>query len=202
MKKRGFTIVELLGVIVILSIIAAIATPIVQKTLNNNRDKLYDIIKTQLKDYTKDYLAVNTDRLPVDDGDTADITLEALKKNGNLQINVINPRTNNVISNQSYVKVTKKNNNYTYEVYLYDLVDADEVEAGAPTISLSSYSQSCSLNDTCVLEDTATGVSRQIIYKNEEVSSIDTSKAGIYSVYYSKLENNKLGIGIKTVTVG
>lgn len=198
MKKQGFTLVELLGVIVILGIIAAIATPIVQKTLNNNRDKLYGIIETQLKDYTKDYLALNTDRLPVNDGDTADITLEALKKNGNLQINVVNPRTNNVISNQSYVKVTKKNNNYTYEVHLYDLVDP---EVGDPTIQLSSYNQDCNLNSTCTLEEPATGVSRQIIYKNEEVSSVDTSKTGIYSVYYSKLENDKLGISIKTVTI-
>ena len=200
MKKQGFTLTELLGVIVVLGIIASIATPIVQKTLNNNRDKLYGVIKTQLRDYTKDYLVVNTDQLPVDDGDTANITLEALKKNGNLQINVINPKTNNIISNQSYVKVTKKNNNYTYDVYLYDL-DMDEIEDGAPTISLSSYLQSCSLNGTCTLEEPATGVSRQIIYKNEEVSAIDTSKSGTYSVYYSKLENNKLGISIKTVTV-
>lgn len=201
MKIRGFTLTELLGVIVVLGIIATIATPIVQKTLNNNRDKLYNVIETQLKSYTKDYLMVNSDYLPALDRDSTKITLEMLKKSGNLQLNVVNPRTEKFVSNQSYVEVTKHNNNYTYDVHLYDLVDASEVVAGAPTITLSSYSQECNLGAECNLEEPVTGISRQIIYNNEEVSSIDTSKTGVYAVYYSKLENDKLGISIKTVTI-
>ena len=201
MRRRGFTLTELIGVIVVLGIVVGIATPIIQKTLTNNRDRLYSIIETQLKDYTKNYLAVNTNNLPANEGNSTNVTLEALKKNGDLQINVINPKTNKVVSNQSYVKVTRHNNNYKYEVHLYDLVDASEVVDGAPDVDLESYSQTCGLNDTCILEEPSTGVSRQIIFNDEEVSSVDTSKAGVYSVYYSKLQNNKLGISVKTVIV-
>lgn len=197
MKNRGFTLVELLAILVILGVIATIITPVVQKSLKANKEKVYDVLVEQIKDYTKDYLTQNTSLLP-DDGEISIIKFGDLKKSGILQIEIANPITGNIISNESVVKVTKKFNNYLYEVETYDLVDIDEVEEGAPTISLSSYTQECS--SSCVLEE-IDNVSRQIVYNGEEVSSINTNKKGIYTVYYSKLENNKLGISIKTVTV-
>ena len=41
MKNKGFTMIELLAVIVILAIIALIATPVVIKTINNAREKAF-----------------------------------------------------------------------------------------------------------------------------------------------------------------
>lgn len=198
MKNRGFTLVELVAVIVILGVIATIITPVIQKTLKANKENVYNIMVDQIKDYTKDYLAKNTNQLPDNEGEISTIKFVDLKKDGLLQINIVNPITNNIISNESIVKVTKKNNNYTYEVVTYDLVDVDKVESGAPIINLTSYIQQCST--TCDLE-TIDGVSRQIVYDGEEVGSINLNQKGIYTVYYSKLENDKLGISIKTVTV-
>ena len=198
MKNKGFTLVELLAIIVILGVVATIITPVVQKSLKANKEKVYEILVDQIKDYTKDYLTKNTNQLPDNDGEVSTIKFIDLKKEGLLQINVVNPVNDNIISNESVVKVTRKNNNYTYEVVTYDLVDVDEVEEGAPTISLSSYTQECST--ACELE-IMEDASRQIIYNGEEVSSIDLNDKGIYTVYYSKLENDKLGISIKTVTV-
>lgn len=198
MKSKGFTLVELLAIVVILGVVATIITPVVQKSLKANEEKVYDILVEQIKGYTKDYLVKNTEKLPDNNGEVSTVKFIDLKKEGLLQINVVNPMTDNIISNESVVKVTKKNNNYTYEVVTYDLVDVDEVEEGAPTISLGSYTQECSA--TCELE-TIDGVSRQIIYEGEEISSIDLNNKGTYTVYYSKLQDGKLGISIKTVTV-
>ena len=39
MKKRGFTLVELLGVISVLGIIALLIIPSVEKTISNNKKK-------------------------------------------------------------------------------------------------------------------------------------------------------------------
>ena len=195
MKNKGFTLIELLAILVVLGIIGTIITPVIQKSLKANKEKVYEILIEQIEDYTKDYLAKNSSALPDEPGEVSTIKFVDLKKEGLLQINVVNPMTNNIISNESIVKVTKKNNNYIYEVVTYDLVDVQEGTSG---ISLNSYTQECSTS--CELE-TIDGVSRQIIYNEEEVSSIDLNKKGIYTVYYSKLENDKLGISIKTVTV-
>lgn len=42
MKKRGFTLTEILGVIVILGLIALIVFPNVSKSIRNSKKKLYD----------------------------------------------------------------------------------------------------------------------------------------------------------------
>lgn len=196
MKNKGFTLVELLAIIVILGVIATIITPVIQKSLKANKEKVYEIFVDQIEDYTKDYLAKNTSVLPDNAGEVSTLKFIDLKKEGMLQINVVNPKTNNIVSNESLIKVTRERNNYTYEVIIYDLVGVQE---GDSSISLESYTQECST--VCDLES-IDGVSRQIIYNDEEVSSINLNNKGIYTVYYSKLKDDgQLGISIKTVIV-
>ena len=125
MKNRGFTLVELLAILLILGVIDTIITPVVQKSLKANKEKVYDVLIEQIKDYTKDYLTQNTSLLPDNDGDISIIKFIDLKKSGILQIEIVNPITGNIISNESVVKVTKKFNNYLYEVVTYDLVYID-----------------------------------------------------------------------------
>ena len=138
-----------------------------------------------------------------------------MKEAGFIQISIKNPKTDNIISNESYVTVTKKGNNYTLETTIHDLTYDDEVVIVAPTITLSSSSNetiaSGSNYDQEKDLEKIDNVSRQIIFNGKEVSSIDTSVKGVYEVYYSKLEsdklpngkleNGKLGITIKTVKV-
>ena len=42
MKKKGFTLAELLGVMVILGIIALIITPVITDTVNQSEQKAYE----------------------------------------------------------------------------------------------------------------------------------------------------------------
>lgn len=204
MKNRGFTLVEVLGIIVVLGIIAAIATPIVQTTISQNQEKVFNVIKEQLIDSSKDWAVKNASSLPNLDGEYVDVTLGELKTNGVLRINVVNPKTNNVFSNKSFVRITKKNNNFIYQVTTYDLVDADEVEEGAPTITLNG-SQVINLNVGDTYEELGAlqgdSVSIQIVKDGKEISSVDTSETGTYTIYYSLVENDKLGINIRTVIV-
>lgn len=203
--KRGFTLIELLGIIVVLGIIATIVTPVIQSTLAQNQESVYNTLVKQIEGSAKDYLEYNTDKLPQDEGDSVIVKLGEMKEAGFIQISIKNPKTDNIISNESYVTVTKKGNNYTFETTIHDLTDADEVVSGAPTITLSSSSNetiaSGSNYDQEKDLEKIDNVSRQIIFNGKEVSSIDTSVKGVYEVYYSKLENGKLGITIKTVKV-
>lgn len=199
--KRGFTLIELLGIITVLGIIAVIVTPIIQSTLEENEDTVYKALIRQIEGTAKDYVTVNTEKLPQNEGDFTIVKIGDIKKEGLIQISIKNPKTNNIVSNESYVKITKEGNNYRYETNIYDLIDASEVVSGAPIINLKTNS-----NETIVVGsnynlESVDGVSRQIISEGEEVSSIDTSVSGIYEVYYNKLENGKLGITIKTIKV-
>ncbi len=199
--KKGFTLIELLGIIVVLGIIATIVTPVIQNTLAENEDKVYNVLVKQIEGHAKDYLEMNTDKLPAEEGNSIQIKFGDIKAAGIMQINVKNPKTNNLISNESYVTVTKDKNNYRYETTIYDLTDVSEVVSGAPIITLAgSSNETISVGSIYELES-KDGVSRQIITNGKEVSSIDTSVKGVYEVYYSKLENGKLGITVKTVKV-
>lgn len=199
--KRGFTLIELLGIIVVLGIIATIVTPVIQSTLAQNQESVYNTLVKQIEGNAKDYLEYNTDKLPQDEGDSVVVKLGEMKEAGFIQISIKNPKTDNIISNESYVTVTKKGNNYTFGTTIYDLTDADEVVSGAPTIILAGSSNETIASGSNYNLEKIENVSRQIIFNGKEVSSIDTSAKGVYEVYYSKLENGKLGITIKTVKV-
>lgn len=199
--KRGFTLIELLGIIVVLGIIATIVTPVIQSTLAQNQESVYNTLVKQIEGNAKDYLEYNTDKLPQDEGDSVIVKLGEMKEAGFIQISIKNPKTDNIISNESYVTVTKKGNNYTFETTIHDLTDADEVVSGAPTITLAGSSNETITSGSNYNLEKIDNISRQIIFNGKEVSSIDTSVKGVYEVYYSKLENGKLGITIKTVKV-
>ena len=57
--KNAFTLVELLGVIVILGIIAVLITPVISGTISENRTELSDTQKTLFVDAAKEYVAAN-----------------------------------------------------------------------------------------------------------------------------------------------
>ncbi|MDD4054007.1 MAG: type II secretion system protein [Bacilli bacterium] len=54
--KKGFSLVELLAVIVILGIIATITIPKIQDLLIESRDNAYDLVVNQLETRAKDYV--------------------------------------------------------------------------------------------------------------------------------------------------
>lgn len=203
MKKRGFTLVEMLGIVVVLGIIATIAIPVIQGSINSNREKMLNVVKKQLIDVSKDWSAKNVSSLPEENGESVSVTLKDLKESGLLRIDVGNPKTSKVLSNESFITITKRDNNFVYEVTLYDLVDADQVEEGAPTITLNG-SQVVNLSIGDVYTESGTlepDVSIQIIKNGKEVSTIDTSAPCTYSIYYSLVQNDKLGLSIRTVIV-
>lgn len=78
-KKKGFTLVELLAIIVILAIIAVIAIPSVKTIINNSKTRTYLNNEERLVDAAKLYLTRNTDKIPKDIGNTTEIKLSDLQ---------------------------------------------------------------------------------------------------------------------------
>ena len=95
MKKKGFTLAELLGVITLLGLLALIVIPIVDKTLKEGKDDLYE---SQIKI------------------GTGYVTLSTLQDSGYLDEEIKNPKTGKSFEGSLQIKITGHGTYYTYEV--------------------------------------------------------------------------------------
>ena len=115
--KKGFTLVEVLAVIVILAVIALLVVPKVNNTIKNNKEKVCNSIKTSAEDAANSYTYMHTDEidLSISNNGYAEITLLKLMEEGLLKTDLENPYTKEEISKTNTVKITKSGNTYNYE---------------------------------------------------------------------------------------
>lgn len=110
MNKKGFTMVELLAIMVILVIISAVAVPsvinITKKTENN--DQLYDTIYMAAETYVynnyDDFSSLNSI------GGTAQVSVIDLINNNYLKNSIKNPEDNKKFTSDDYILVTRNEN--------------------------------------------------------------------------------------------
>ncbi len=116
MKQKGFTLVELLGVIVILGVLATIIYPIVNKKIHQSKDTLYesqiDTIETGARNWGADHLA----NLPTTEGATVTITLLELQDLGYVPDKLENPKTGEEFSPNIVITIRMIQNSLEYEV--------------------------------------------------------------------------------------
>lgn len=122
--KKGFTLVELLGVIIILALIAMIATPAVTSLLNNSKKNLCETQVSYIITAAKNWGADHLLQLP-DEGETLTISLSELIKQGYIQgdkdaateedkLKIINPNTKEYFNPDPTVIIQKSGKSYTY----------------------------------------------------------------------------------------
>lgn len=114
--KKGFTLVELLGVIIILAVIASITVISITNSMKNTKQKLYEQQINNIIDGAKTWASGNVFDLPINDGEAIYLTLKELKQDGFVEKDITNPLTNKLFNDQLQVKITKVDNNYSYEI--------------------------------------------------------------------------------------
>ena len=112
--KRGFTLVELLGVLLVLAVIALITFPIVTKSIKDNKERLYNSQLEEIKLGAEKWAYKNLSLLPDQDGETITVTLLTLKESGDVPLDVRDPRTGELIPNDMMITIGFKNNDYIY----------------------------------------------------------------------------------------
>ncbi len=123
--KKGFTLAELLGVIVILGLIAMIAIPTINSAINSSRDKAYDEQIRTIEEASRTYISKNSLKLPnMTEGSTCCLRVETLQEAGLLKADDIkNPKyvkdstdTDERFENfNGSVIITFTKNKYNYE---------------------------------------------------------------------------------------
>lgn len=114
--KKGFTLPEVLAVIVILGVILAIAVPYFNNVAKNSRLKLFQSINQTVVKSAREYLTENIHKLPKE-GDTAEVTVNDLISSGYIK-GIKNPM-NKEETCTGYVLIRAiENDEFSYNPYI------------------------------------------------------------------------------------
>lgn len=114
MKNKGFTLVELLTVMALLSIIALIVYPTVEDYVSGSKEKAYSAQIDNIEAAAKNWAADNTTKLP-NEGATYTVTLGTLVS-GNYIDDVKNPKTKANFPTSMQIKISNVDGAFTYKV--------------------------------------------------------------------------------------
>lgn len=131
--KRGFTMIELLSVIVIVGLIGTIAIPTITSSIKSYRQKLLDTQIANIEEAARSWGAKHLDYLPTSNNtslvktideiktETGEygvliITLKVLQDENFIEKEIKDPTTKKAISPTTEIYITNLTNRYSYEV--------------------------------------------------------------------------------------
>lgn len=123
--KKGFTLVEVLGVLVILAIILTVTIPVVINNVNNTKEKVWLQTIEHIKEGTKLYLIEYKDDFPDLNviNSTINIPLSQITDNGYMKTPINNPVLNQNVSEETIINIQVISiNNYeiTIPTFIYE----------------------------------------------------------------------------------
>jgi len=120
MKHKGFTLIELMGVFVVLALILLMTIPQIMSSIKNSADQEIEQFKNTLYVAAENYIAEYDIKAPTT------ISVETLVKSGFLKSSLIDPTTNEKVGTKGAVRITKTDNKYSYSYN--DIYDTDNLK--------------------------------------------------------------------------
>lgn len=197
--KRGFTLVEVLGVMLIISLLILFVIPAITAVIRNSRENLYEVQIKNIEKAAKEWGAENLSLLPDNSGESITIFLHNLKVDGFIDKSVNNPLNRDQIPGDLAIEIKRTGNLYNYTVIEESGGNILEYDAELFTIYLNgSLDETITLNSlfsVSVSDVVATDKDGLLIgNENKEIAialdevpvgSVDTSTAGEYHVLYT-----------------
>jgi prepilin-type N-terminal cleavage/methylation domain len=118
MEQKGFTMIELLVVIVILGVLSLIIYPVINRQMNKSKNDLYESQIKMITTAARNWGADNLGSLPSNDGEQINVTLGALQTLGYIEEKLINPKTKKEFDENIIITIKLENNSLKYSVGL------------------------------------------------------------------------------------
>ena len=186
MKKKGFTLVELLAVIIILSLVLVIAVPSVNKYIKQSKEKAYDAQISTIIEAAQAYASANSGLLPRKEEFVVKITLGQLKSSGLIKEEVKNPNDDKYFDDALTIEIKKKGETYNYDIVESTITTRDGEKSpiinlnGSPMVTYNLNATYTELGASATDSD-GNAISNIVIDKSNLVMSTE----GIYQVKYT-----------------
>ena len=116
MTKNGFTLVEIIAVLVIMSILLTLTVPAVLNNVDRKKRSEHDSIIEEIETSAKLYINQNKDVAAyISSAGEININYQTLVSEGLVKANQIDPLTNEQWTSESYVNVKYQDNKYITE---------------------------------------------------------------------------------------
>lgn len=116
MKNKGFTLAELLGVIVILGLICLVAFPPILNSIKKSKNNISEATKQVIYGASNAYINNHLSQFTMTENSAYCIRIQTLIDSKVLESDLKDPNTNRKIDPNLYVKVLVKNNEYNYSM--------------------------------------------------------------------------------------
>lgn len=213
-KKNAFTLIELMGVIIVLGFILVISIPIINNQINQSKDDLYEIQLSNIEKAAESWTYKNAELLPTVNGEKVTVTLAQLKQGKFIELNIKDPRTDELIPNDLVVVIERKNNNYIFTVDRNSgTTDFNtSFDENAPIIVLNGdyiqyveintpYTEKGAFAKSAAGQDITSTIRREYYQNKSEVVGITTTTFQTFTVHYIVTENGVSSKAIRTVIV-
>lgn len=124
-NNKGFTLVELIAVVLILALIGILVIPAIGKTIKDTKSDLYESQVTALIDGMQNWVADHPRLLPSEPGEKVYVSLGQLKLGNYIDMDIKNPKTDKYFNTEIRMSVEKNvstdsNGNVLTDKYIYD----------------------------------------------------------------------------------
>ena len=116
MLTKGFTLIELIGVVIILGLIGLLSFPTILNTIRNTKGKISEASKEVLYNATSSYITDNLNVFPKINGNIYCITLDVLAKEDYLPTKVYDAISGDEIPLTNIVEVKYEQDRYNYNL--------------------------------------------------------------------------------------
>lgn len=175
--KKGFTLAELMGVVVILALLTLIIVPSVTKSLKDGKNNLLKKEEESIKASASLLLS----KYDLNNGEEIKLTLYQLKYLGYVDIDIKNPKTSEFLPNDALVTVKKEDNELSYTVSFEG--DNTRKYENIPKIVIDDVITYVELGSTYVLDNLEVSFNDKTL-NTDIVENVDTTKVGSYNVSY------------------